>query len=49
MRHSTERTLTSPVGSLPRPADVVDMIVRKLHDEEVDAGRLKSRVREAVS
>ena len=49
MRHSTERILTSHVGSLPRPADVVDMIVRKLHDEEVDAGRLKSRVRAAVS
>ncbi len=49
MKHSEDRILTTHVGSLPRPDDLVEMIVKKLHGEPIDENALKARVRDAVS
>ena len=49
---STERILTTHVGSLPRPEDLVQLVWKKAGGEEVDeallADRIKESVREAV-
>ena len=49
MRRSTERVLTTHVGSLPRPADLHAMSVARGKDEKADEARYASRVRQAVS
>lgn len=49
MRRSTERVLTTHVGSLPRPADLHALSVARGKDEKVDEARYASRVRQAVS
>lgn len=49
MRRSTERILTTHVGSLPRPPDLVDMIRDKMRGGPVDQARFAERVRQAVS
>lgn len=36
MRHSTDRILTTHVGSLPRPHDLLDILKKKLEGEPVD-------------
>jgi 5-methyltetrahydropteroyltriglutamate--homocysteine methyltransferase len=36
MKTSTDRILTTHVGSLPRPADVADLLVRREHGDTVD-------------
>jgi 5-methyltetrahydropteroyltriglutamate--homocysteine methyltransferase len=52
MLYSTDRILTTHAGSLPRPADLRDMVIAKAqgipHDPAVLAGRLKSAVAAAV-
>jgi 5-methyltetrahydropteroyltriglutamate--homocysteine methyltransferase len=52
MKRSTQRILTTHVGSLPRPPDLLDMIQAKERNEPIDgegfAGRVKSAVAEAV-
>jgi 5-methyltetrahydropteroyltriglutamate--homocysteine methyltransferase len=52
MKRSTHHILTTHTGSLPRPSDLVDMVLRKeaKHpvDEEVLAMRVRSAVAEAV-
>jgi 5-methyltetrahydropteroyltriglutamate--homocysteine methyltransferase len=52
MLYSTERILTTNAGSLPRPADLRDMVAAKAHGAPSDpaalAGRLKSAVAETV-
>jgi 5-methyltetrahydropteroyltriglutamate--homocysteine methyltransferase len=52
MKRSSERILTTHVGSLPRPPDLLDMITAKERGESVDpahfVGRVKSAVGEAV-
>jgi len=37
MRHSTDRILTTHVGSLPRPHKLLDVLKQRLEGEEVDA------------
>jgi 5-methyltetrahydropteroyltriglutamate--homocysteine methyltransferase len=52
MRQSTERILTTHVGSLPRPPDLLAMILAKEQggpfDTEAYAGRVRSAVAEVV-
>jgi 5-methyltetrahydropteroyltriglutamate--homocysteine methyltransferase len=50
--HSSERILTTHAGSLPRPADLVEMVGARARgearDEAADATRLRAAVREVV-
>jgi 5-methyltetrahydropteroyltriglutamate--homocysteine methyltransferase len=48
MKRSVERILTTHVGSLPRPLDLVDMVVKEMRGEDVDSKTLEPRVRAAV-
>ena len=52
MKHSSERILTTHTGSLPRPADLLEMIRANVAGDTVDpaafAARVKSAVRETV-
>src|ERR1700733_11205203 len=48
MAGSDDRILTTHAGSLPRPADVADMIWAQVEGEEVDPAELDARVDEAV-
>jgi 5-methyltetrahydropteroyltriglutamate--homocysteine methyltransferase len=49
MKRSTERMLTTHAGSLPRPADLLDMVVAKDQGEPIDSAAFESRLRSAVS
>jgi 5-methyltetrahydropteroyltriglutamate--homocysteine methyltransferase len=48
MKRSVERILTTHVGSLPRPPDLVDMIVKELHGEDIARNTIEPRVKTAV-
>src|SRR4029450_1579651 len=48
MRRSTERILTTQVGSLPRPADLREMWSKPTSAEETLQARLQSAVNEVV-
>jgi 5-methyltetrahydropteroyltriglutamate--homocysteine methyltransferase len=48
MLASTERILTTHVGSLPRPQDVVDLLFAEDRGEPLDGKRFESVVRRAV-
>ncbi len=48
MRHSSERILTTHVGSLPRPDDVMDFLVAKEDGEPYDRHAFDSCMRRAV-
>lgn len=48
MRLSTDRILTTHVGSLPRSADLSELLLRKDHEEPYDAAAFDRAVREAV-
>lgn len=48
MKTSTDRILTTHVGSLPRPQDVVDMIFAEDRSEPVDPGQFESVIQNAV-
>ena len=48
MKLSTDRILTTHVGSLPRPQDVVDLIFAQYRGEPVDAARFETVVQRAV-
>jgi 5-methyltetrahydropteroyltriglutamate--homocysteine methyltransferase len=48
MRRSTERILTTNVGSLARRPDVLDLMRAKEHGEPYDEGAFRQKVREAV-
>src|SRR5262245_8484070 len=48
MKRSVERILTTHVGSLPRPLDLVDMIVKELRGEDIGRNVIEPRVRTAV-
>ena len=48
MRRSTDRILTTHTGSLPRPAELTDALVRRDRGELVD-GDLDARIRAAVA
>jgi 5-methyltetrahydropteroyltriglutamate--homocysteine methyltransferase len=49
MQRSTDRILTTHTGSLPRPADLVPLLLAQAGGEAVDAAQMASRVREAVA
>jgi 5-methyltetrahydropteroyltriglutamate--homocysteine methyltransferase len=49
MKHSTERILTTHVGSLPRPPDLLEMIQAKERGEAFDAATFAARVKSAVA
>ena len=49
MQHSTNRILTTHAGSLPRPADLREMITAKSRGQSYDAAALASRLRRAVA
>ncbi|HLF72541.1 MAG TPA: epoxyalkane--coenzyme M transferase, partial [Dehalococcoidia bacterium] len=49
MKRSTDRILTTHVGSLPRPADLVEMLMAKDQGRLQNPAALESRVRGAVA
>ena len=49
MKHSTERILTTHVGSLPRPPDLLAMIQAKEQGEAFDPEAFATRVKDAVA
>ena len=49
MKRSTNHILTTHTGSLPRPTDLVDMVLRKEKKQPVDESVLAMRVRSAVA
>src|SRR5215470_13909731 len=48
MKISTDRILTTHVGSLPRPDDLFELMLAKMDGKPVDAKAYAERVREAV-
>jgi 5-methyltetrahydropteroyltriglutamate--homocysteine methyltransferase len=48
MKRSTDRILTTHVGSLPRPDDLFQMMLDKMDGKPVDAAAYAARVRKAV-
>jgi 5-methyltetrahydropteroyltriglutamate--homocysteine methyltransferase len=49
LQHSTERILTTHVGSLPRPRDLLDLMAAKIAGANHDEARYQARVRTAVA
>jgi 5-methyltetrahydropteroyltriglutamate--homocysteine methyltransferase len=49
MKHSTDRILTTHVGSLPRPRDLLDMTLAKDRGEPYDAHAYPARLKHAVA
>jgi 5-methyltetrahydropteroyltriglutamate--homocysteine methyltransferase len=49
VQHSTERILTTHVGSLPRPHDLLDLMKAKLAGQAYDPAAYEARVRGAVA
>ena len=49
MKLSTDRILTTHVGSLPRPQPLIDLMVQRDHGQPYDAPEMRRRVREAVA
>src|SRR2546428_14025236 len=49
MKLSTERILTTHVGSLARPPDLFDMIAARASGQPYDAAAFSTRVRQAVA
>jgi len=49
MKLSTDRILTSHVGSLPRPDDLFETMLDKMDGKPIDEGACAARVREAVA
>ena len=49
MIRSTERILTTHTGSLPRPPDLLEMLLLKEEGQQVDKAAFDKRVSTAVS
>jgi 5-methyltetrahydropteroyltriglutamate--homocysteine methyltransferase len=49
MKRSTDRILTTHTGSLPRPPDLLEQLMRRDRGDAVDTDALDARVREAVA
>src|SRR5687768_4236987 len=49
MRRSEKGILTSQAGSLPRPADLIEMNAARLSGEKVDDAKLAARLKDAVA
>lgn len=48
MRHSTDRILTTHVGSLPRPHDLLDLLKQRLEGKDVDEKVFQDKLRQSV-
>ena len=48
MRHSTDRILTTHVGSLPRPHDLLDLLKQRLEGAQVDQEHFAARLKQSV-
>ncbi len=48
MRYSTDRILTTHVGSLPRPHDLLDILKQRLDGEAVDEAAFNDKLRQSV-
>jgi 5-methyltetrahydropteroyltriglutamate--homocysteine methyltransferase len=49
MKHSTERILTTHTGSLPRPENLVQLMIAKEQEKTIDVEELASSVHSAVA
>ena len=49
MKRSTDRVLTTHVGSLPRPADLLAVVRAKEEGKPIDEKAHAARLREAVA
>src|SRR5260370_42191111 len=49
MKRSTDRILTTHVGSLPRPEDLRGLILQKQQGQTVDEAAFAGRVKDAVA
>ena len=49
MKTSTDRILTTQVGSIPRPESVKELLRARLEGTHIDEGQLAERVQEAVA
>ena len=49
MKLSTDRILTTHVGSLPRPHPLVALLIKKDRNEPYDAAEFAAQVRQAVA
>ena len=49
MKRSTQRMLTTHTGSLPRPADVVELLLHEQEHPGAETAKLKDAVRRAVA
>src|SRR5579863_3021088 len=49
MKLSTDRILTTHVGSLPRPQEVVDLLFAQDRDEDIDESQFNEVMRRAVA
>ena len=49
MKLSTDRILTTHVGSLPRPDDVAELLLKKEHGEPYDEAELDARIARGVA
>ncbi len=49
MQRSTDRILTTHVGSLPRPPEVIALLKRRDRDEAVDPAEFESTITRAVN
>ena len=49
MKLSTDRILTTHVGSLPRPQPLVELLIKKDRNEPYDAAEFAALVRQAVA
>ena len=49
MKQSVERILTTHVGSLPRPPDLLEMIQAKERGEPLDTAAFATRIKSAVA
>ena len=49
MKLSTDRILTTHVGSLPRPQPLVELLIKKDRNEPYDAAEFAAMVRQAVA
>ena len=48
MKRSTDRILTTHVGSLPRPEDLFEMMLDRMDGKPIDEKAYVERVRKAV-
>src|SRR6186997_766426 len=49
MKRSTQRMLTTHTGSLPRPAEVMELLLHEQEHPGAEAAKLKDAVRRAVA